>query len=827
MVRAFAIFRIVLLVLLLAGTPLLVAPFAAPLAAQTSEAFAPNESDYARLGTRGAAQKPVRDKPELRRSVGHAKSTSRRQVMDAIWSASQNTGVDYSYLLAQAQIESGLDPDAKARTSSAAGLYQFIEGTWLRSLERYRPELEKTAGHEGQDQILETLFNASRASRSDRLALRHDPQLASMIAAAYAMENGRQLKEVLGRKATGTELYLAHFLGGAGADRFLRAWIRSPQMAAAHLFPKAARANPSIFYAQSGRSRTLQGVLGHFENKMARALELFDPVPSELFSAAHLDEFWAAQAHLDLSAFSSLSLEHASGSDASSKKLHWATRRAMASVTGGMLKDLKPEQIDGFAGHSAQVTSTNFATWTEGLIHSNANRPVQTLLQTASSKSPNTPRSARSHPQTCNHIAMCYSAQMSTSTVTQVRALIKSGSYTKAGIARAAGLHANTLRDASEPDWNPTSETLAKLQKFVDANDDTPVLVGAEEIIDEARNGRMYILVDDEDRENEGDLIIPAQMATPAAVNFMATHGRGLICLALDKARVDQLGLDPMSRNNKESMQTAFTVSIEAKDGVTTGISAADRARTISVAIDASKGADDIVTPGHVFPLMARDGGTLVRAGHTEAAVDISRIAGLNPSGVICEIMNEDGTMARLDDLIEFARKHSLKIGTIRDLIAYRMRNDHLVERVDERSFESDYGGQWRMITYRNTVADNEAYALQKGHVTPDEPTLARVHPISVFDDVLGAPGERKRTLQRAMGAIGEKGAGVIVILTQRVGQGGKWTQDEEHRNIGIGSQILADLGVREMTLLSNSRPDLVALEGYGITIAGHQPIPE
>jgi 3,4-dihydroxy 2-butanone 4-phosphate synthase/GTP cyclohydrolase II len=416
---------------------------------------------------------------------------------------------------------------------------------------------------------------------------------------------------------------------------------------------------------------------------------------------------------------------------------------------------------------------------------------------------------------------------MDTSTITRVRELVADGSFTKAGLARAAGLHANTLRDASEPDWNPTAETLAKLQKFLDSNDDTPILVGIEEIIDEARNGRMYILVDDEDRENEGDLIIPAQMATPAAINFMATHGRGLICLALDKARVEELGLDPMSRNNKESMQTAFTVSIEAKDGVTTGISAADRARTVSVAIDSSKGPEDIVTPGHVFPLMARDGGTLVRAGHTEAAVDISRLAGLNPSGVICEIMNEDGTMARLDDLIAFARKHQLKIGTIRDLIAYRMRNDHLVERVGERSFESDYGGQWRMITYRNTVSDNEAYVLQKGHVVPGEPTLARVHPISVFDDVLGAPGPRKRTLQRAMGAIGEHGSGVIVILTQRVGSGREWTPDEEHRNIGIGSQILADLGVHEMILLSNSRPELVALEGYGISITGHQSIPE
>lgn len=417
-------------------------------------------------------------------------------------------------------------------------------------------------------------------------------------------------------------------------------------------------------------------------------------------------------------------------------------------------------------------------------------------------------------------------AHMSTSIITRVRDLVESGEFTKAGLARAAGLHANTLRDATEADWNPTAETLAKLETFLDANDETPVLVGIEEIIDEARNGRMYILVDDEDRENEGDLIIPAQMATPAAINFMATHGRGLICLALDNARCDALGLEPMTRNNRESMQTAFTVSIEAKEGVTTGISAADRARTVSVAIDATKGPEDIVTPGHVFPLMAREGGTLVRAGHTEAAVDISRLAGLNPSGVICEIMNDDGSMARLDDLVAFARKHALKIGTIRDLIAYRMRNDHLVERVDERSFESDYGGQWRLLTYRNQVENREAYVLQKGHVVPGEPTLARVHPISVFDDMLGRPGKRKRTLQRAMAAVGEHGSGVIVILTSRIGAS-EWSEDEEIRNVGIGSQILADLGVHDMILLSNSRPDLVAIEGYGLNIIDFQSIPE
>lgn len=396
---------------------------------------------------------------------------------------------------------------------------------------------------------------------------------------------------------------------------------------------------------------------------------------------------------------------------------------------------------------------------------------------------------------------------------------------TKAGLARAAGLHANTLRDCADEGWNPTADTLAKLEAFLLENDDRPVLVGAEEIINEARNGRMYILVDDEDRENEGDLIIPGQMATPDAINFMATHGRGLICLALDKARVDALGLQPMSRNNKESMQTAFTISIEAKEGVTTGISAADRARTISVAIDAMKGPDDIVTPGHVFPLAARDGGVLVRAGHTEAAVDISRLAGLNPSGVICEIMNEDGTMARLDDLIGFARKHSLKIGTIRDLIEYRMRYDHLVKRVDDSAFESDYGGQWRMLTYRNTVDGGEHYVLQKGHVVPGTPTLTRVHPISIFDDVLGQRGPRKRTLQRAMQAVGEHGSGIIVIITGRRATG--YSEQDEVRNVGIGSQILADLDVHEMILLSNSQPNVVAIEGYGLDIVGHMPIPE
>ena len=288
---------------------------------------------------------------------------------------------------------------------------------------------------------------------------------------------------------------------------------------------------------------------------------------------------------------------------------------------------------------------------------------------------------------------------MSTNLIDRVRRLVNDGGMSRAGLARAAGLHSNTLRECTDNGWNPTADTMRKLEQFMSDNDEAPVLVSIEEIIDEARNGRMFVLVDDEDRENEGDLVIPAQMATPDAVNFMATHGRGLICLTMTKGRTEQLGLELMSRANGTRHETAFTVSIEAREGVTTGISAGDRARTVAVAIDAAKTRDDIVTPGHVFPLIARDGGVLVRAGHTEASVDISRIAGLNPSGVICEIMNEDGTMARMDDLVPFARRHKLKMGTIRDLIEYRRKNDHLVERVAAVPFTSDYGGQWNLLT--------------------------------------------------------------------------------------------------------------------------------
>jgi len=422
---------------------------------------------------------------------------------------------------------------------------------------------------------------------------------------------------------------------------------------------------------------------------------------------------------------------------------------------------------------------------------------------------------------------------MSAPLIERVRALVAKGDATKAGLAKAAGLHANSLRRLDEDDWNPTADTLLKLEKLLARGLGQTALATPEEVINEARNGRMFILVDDEDRENEGDLVIPAQMATPDAINFMARYGRGLICLALTKERVNQLGLGLMSRNNGTRHETAFTVSIEARTGVTTGISAADRARTIAVAIDAAQGPDEIVTPGHVFPLVAREGGVLIRAGHTEAAVDVSRLAGLNPSGVICEIMNEDGTMARLDDLIAFAQLHNLKIGTIRDLIAYRRRHDHLVERVSERNLDSDYGGDWRAIVYRSKLDGVESLVLQKGKIFPDQPTLVRMHNISLFSDILGQPGKRKRLLQRSMEEIGRAGSGVIVLLRPSAPDAPlssmmqEQSEDMDLRAYGIGAQILADLGVHDMVLLTNTQHTLVALEGYGLSIVGERPVPE
>ena len=350
-----------------------------------------------------------------------------------------------------------------------------------------------------------------------------------------------------------------------------------------------------------------------------------------------------------------------------------------------------------------------------------------------------------------------------------------------------------------------------------------------EEIIEDARNGRMFILVDHEDRENEGDLVIPAQMATPEAINFMATHGRGLICLSLPGERIDALGLSLMSTNNSSRHETAFTVSIEAREGVSTGISAHDRARTVAVAIDAGKGPGDIATPGHVFPLRAKDGGVLVRAGHTEAAVDIARLAGLNPSGVICEIMNEDGTMARLPDLIAFAQKHGLKIGTISDLIGYRRRNDNLVRLSERRSVTSAHGGQWDLRIFTDQTKGAEHIALIMGDISTEEPVLVRMHVMDPMRDVIGACGEERASeFADAMRTIAAEGRGVVVLLrdlTMKLADQSD-VSPQTLRQYGLGAQILTSLGLSKMVLVTNHKaPNVVGLEAYGLEITGTRPI--
>ena len=352
-----------------------------------------------------------------------------------------------------------------------------------------------------------------------------------------------------------------------------------------------------------------------------------------------------------------------------------------------------------------------------------------------------------------------------------------------------------------------------------------------EDILEDARNGRPYILVDAEDRENEGDVIIPAQFATPDQINFMAKHARGLICLAMTAERARQLRLPPMAAENRESMSTAFTVSIEAKEGVTTGISAADRARTVQVASDPSRGVDDIVSPGHVFPLVARDGGVLVRTGHTEAAVDISRMAGLTPAGVICEIMNDDGTMARMPDLIAFAQLHGLKIGTIADLIAYRRRTERFVERIMDTPFDSVHGGPFRMMLYKNTIEGAEHVALVHGRIEPGKPTLVRMHQVDFACDMLGHVERRQDYVPKALRQITDHdGAGVVVFLrdpsltslAERLAGADKPAAvDRSLRAYGVGAQILLDLGVRDMIVMSSTRPEPTALEGYGLRIVG------
>ena len=361
-----------------------------------------------------------------------------------------------------------------------------------------------------------------------------------------------------------------------------------------------------------------------------------------------------------------------------------------------------------------------------------------------------------------------------------------------------------------------------------------------EEVIADAKAGKLFILVDDEDRENEGDLCVIGEYATADAINFMAKYGRGLICLALTRVRTEQLGLTMMERRNESRHETAFTISIEAREGVTTGISAADRALTIKTAIDPNCGERDITTPGHIFPLIARDGGTLVRAGHTEAIVDIARACGSdNPSGVICEIMKDDGEMARLPDLIGFAKEHDLKIASIADLIAWRRRNESLVQRTVESAITTRIGGEWRMVIYANTVSNIEHIALVKGDISAGDPVLVRMHALDLMADLLGAVSEKRAgdELATAMAAIAKAGCGVIVVLresiasslssmvSQKLNMTSDTSGNRDLRDYGVGAQILTDLGIRKMILLSDTRPNVVSLEGYDLEITDWQRI--
>ena len=361
-----------------------------------------------------------------------------------------------------------------------------------------------------------------------------------------------------------------------------------------------------------------------------------------------------------------------------------------------------------------------------------------------------------------------------------------------------------------------------------------------EEVIADAKAGKLFILVDDEDRENEGDLCVIGEHATADAINFMAKYGRGLICLALTRTRTEQLGLTMMEHRNESRHETAFTISIEAREGVTTGISAADRALTIKTAINPNCGERDITTPGHIFPLIARDGGTLVRAGHTEAVVDIARACGSDhPSGVICEIMKDDGEMARLPDLIGFAKEHDLKIASIADLIAWRRRNESLVQRTVESAITTRIGGDWRMVIYANTVSNIEHIALVKGDISAGDPILVRMHALDLMADLLGAVSEKREgdELATAMAAIAKAGCGVIVVLresiasslssmvSQKLNMTSDTSGNRDLRDYGVGAQILTDLGIRKMILLSDTRPNVVSLEGYDLEITDWQRI--
>lgn len=362
------------------------------------------------------------------------------------------------------------------------------------------------------------------------------------------------------------------------------------------------------------------------------------------------------------------------------------------------------------------------------------------------------------------------------------------------------------------------------------------------EILEDMRNGRMVVLVDAEERENEGDLVVPAQMATPDIINFMAKHGRGLICLTLTQARASELRLESMVRRNASRNRTAFTQSIEAREGISTGISAHDRARTIATAIDPTKGSSDVVSPGHVFPLVAREGGVLIRAGHTEASVDLARLAGLYSAAVICEIMNDDGTMARMPDLVVFAQRHGLRIGAIEDLIAYRLRNEHLVRAVAQTQVSTAKAGAFNLHVFETTVEPGEHLALVKGDLNAPGPVLVRVHAVNVLEDLLGVgeAGKAGTQIENVLQAIDREGRGVVVLirdlrprsLSERINQrsqkpasiGG--ARERRQVEIGVGSQILRELGVTDMVLLTNKPAHVyVGLEGFGLRIAGTRGI--
>jgi 3,4-dihydroxy 2-butanone 4-phosphate synthase/GTP cyclohydrolase II len=372
----------------------------------------------------------------------------------------------------------------------------------------------------------------------------------------------------------------------------------------------------------------------------------------------------------------------------------------------------------------------------------------------------------------------------------------------------------------------------------------SPHLVSIQEALEEIRAGRMIILMDDEDRENEGDLCMAAELVTPEHINFMVTHGRGLVCLSLTEERLEELGLPMMVDENRATLGTAFTMSVDARHGITRGVSAADRATTIRTAIRDGATGSDLVTPGHIFPLRARRGGVLVRAGQTEGATDLARLAGLRPAGVICEIMNEDGTMARLPELERFAARHELKIATVADLIHYRLHHDSLVHRVATSRITSGYGGEFIAHAYASDVDSGEHLVLVKGEIRPDEPTLVRTHTEYLPGDVFGYRDRNTgEVLHRAMEMIAAEGKGVILYLRREGGgheffappDGGEqrarpstspWGRLQQFRDFGIGAQILRDVGVGKIRWLTNRARQLVGLAGYGLEIVDVVPIP-